>query len=120
VTVDAPRVLPPLEPIRERFFETGDGLEAVRQRADAVDQAVVRLFQQVIAKENSPGLALAAVGGYGRRQLFPSSDVDLLFLVEKPTAVNAARDKPQLPSAEELAVLRRDAKIAAFLRNEPA
>ena len=34
--------------------------------------------------------------------------------------VNAARDKPQLPSAEELAVLRRDAKIAAFLRNEPA
>jgi len=34
--------------------------------------------------------------------------------------VNAARDKPQLPSADELAVLRRDAKIAAFLRNEPA
>ena len=34
--------------------------------------------------------------------------------------VNAARDKPQLPSAEELAMLRRDAKIAAFLRNEPA
>ena len=34
--------------------------------------------------------------------------------------VNAARDKPQLPSADELAMLRRDAKIAAFLRNEPA
>ncbi len=33
--------------------------------------------------------------------------------------VNAARDKPQLPSADELAMLRRDAKIAAFLRNEP-
>ena len=34
--------------------------------------------------------------------------------------VNAARDKPQLPSAEELAALQRDARIAAFLRNEPA
>lgn len=92
MTVDAPRVLPPQESIRERFFETSDGLEAVRQRADAVDQAVVRLFQQVFADGNASGLALAAVGGYGRRQLFPSSDVDLLFLVEKPTAANAARD----------------------------
>jgi hypothetical protein len=29
--------------------------------------------------------------------------------------VNSERDKPQLPSAEDLAGLRRDAKIAAFL-----
>jgi mannose-6-phosphate isomerase-like protein (cupin superfamily) len=33
--------------------------------------------------------------------------------------VNAARDKPQLPSAEDLAKLQANAKIAAFLRNEP-
>jgi len=33
--------------------------------------------------------------------------------------VNATRDKPELPSAEDLAKLERDAKIAAFLRNEP-
>ncbi|HET9248251.1 MAG TPA: cupin domain-containing protein, partial [Xanthobacteraceae bacterium] len=33
--------------------------------------------------------------------------------------VNATRDKPQLPSAEDLAKLAADAKIAAFLRNEP-
>jgi quercetin dioxygenase-like cupin family protein len=31
--------------------------------------------------------------------------------------VNAARDKPQLPSAEELARLRANAKIDAFLRD---
>jgi mannose-6-phosphate isomerase-like protein (cupin superfamily) len=34
--------------------------------------------------------------------------------------VNAARDKPQLPSAEDLAKLQGNAKIAAFLRNEPS
>jgi mannose-6-phosphate isomerase-like protein (cupin superfamily) len=34
--------------------------------------------------------------------------------------VNATRDKPQLPSAEDLAKLQADAKIAAFLRNEPS
>jgi mannose-6-phosphate isomerase-like protein (cupin superfamily) len=33
--------------------------------------------------------------------------------------VNAARDKPQLPSPEDLAKLTRNAKIAAFLRDEP-
>jgi mannose-6-phosphate isomerase-like protein (cupin superfamily) len=33
--------------------------------------------------------------------------------------VNAARDKPQLPTPEDLAKLEQDAGIAAFLRNEP-
>ena len=34
--------------------------------------------------------------------------------------VNAVRDKPQLPSAEDLAQLKSDEKIAAFLGEEPA
>jgi mannose-6-phosphate isomerase-like protein (cupin superfamily) len=34
--------------------------------------------------------------------------------------VNATRDKPQLPSAEDLAKLETNAKIAAFLRNDPS
>jgi mannose-6-phosphate isomerase-like protein (cupin superfamily) len=33
--------------------------------------------------------------------------------------VNATRDKPQTPSAEDLARLESDATIAAFLRDEP-
>jgi quercetin dioxygenase-like cupin family protein len=33
--------------------------------------------------------------------------------------VNAVRDKPQLPSAEDLSELKSDAKIAAFLGGEP-
>src|SRR5574341_1820585 len=33
--------------------------------------------------------------------------------------VNATRDKPQLPTAEDLAHLRADPKIAAFLANKP-
>ena len=33
--------------------------------------------------------------------------------------VNATRDKPQLPTQEDLAGLQKDANIAAFLRNEP-
>ena len=33
--------------------------------------------------------------------------------------VNAGRDKPQLPSPSDLAELEADAKVAAFLRDEP-
>src|SRR5215471_16567729 len=33
--------------------------------------------------------------------------------------VNASRDKPQLPTPEDLAKLGADARIAAFLRNDP-
>ncbi len=33
--------------------------------------------------------------------------------------VNAERDKPQLPTAEDLARLQADERIAAFLRNAP-
>jgi S-methyl-1-thioxylulose 5-phosphate methylthiotransferase len=32
--------------------------------------------------------------------------------------VNATRDKPQIPTAEDLAKLKQDTKVAAFLRNE--
>ena len=34
--------------------------------------------------------------------------------------VNAARDKPQLPTADDLASLEAEPRIAAFLRGEPS
>jgi quercetin dioxygenase-like cupin family protein len=49
-------------------------------------------------------------------QFRASADQPLGFLC----MVNAVRDKPQLPSAEDLAQLKSDEKIAAFLGEEPA
>ncbi len=86
-----PRDPIPIDPIKDRFLATGDGLEAIRERSDAADQAVLGLFRRAFEVE-PPGLALLAVGGYGRRQLFPCSDVDLLFAVEKQTTADASRE----------------------------
>ena len=62
------------------FQATADGLAAVRDRAALIDRVIASLFQQHLADAN--GVVLVAVGGYGRQQLLPASDIDLLFLCE--------------------------------------
>jgi len=56
----------------------------VRQRSDLVDILFGRLFAQVcteaIGKAKPDGFTAAAYGGYGRREMNPFSDVDIMFL----------------------------------------
>ena len=70
---------------REQFALDRDGEAAVGRRAEAADTLIRELWAQAVEVQPtlSPGLAIAAVGGYGRGELFPFSDVDLLFCTEK-------------------------------------
>jgi [protein-PII] uridylyltransferase len=70
-------------------------LEQVATRSGEVDAHVARVFEQT-----RPAVTLAAVGGYGRRELFPYSDIDLLLLIDAPLSA-AERE----PVAELLRVL---------------
>ena len=67
--------------LQRDFASTGDGGAAVEGRADLVDSLALRLWNAVIPEgESAKDLALVALGGFGRRRLFPYSDIDILFL----------------------------------------
>jgi [protein-PII] uridylyltransferase len=62
--------------IREAFFLTRDPTEALQAMSDAVDA----LVQGVYAGVPPELFSVVALGGYGRREQYPFSDVDLLFV----------------------------------------
>jgi [protein-PII] uridylyltransferase len=72
------------EELKQRFFaeEPVEGL--VRARARFIDVLLSTLWTQRLNLSLGERLALAAVGGYGRSELHPYSDVDILVLVPAP------------------------------------
>lgn len=62
----------------DRAYSRGHhGRWSAGRRSDLLDTAIVALFE---AADPPQGVAVAALGGYGRRQQLPRSDVDLLVV----------------------------------------
>ena len=80
--------------IRQSFDRTGDGLAALGQRSDAVDAVIATLYGQFFSPQlDEPrNFCMLALGGYGRRELFPHSDIDLLFLTESSAEQTSRRE----------------------------
>ncbi|HKD68942.1 MAG TPA: [protein-PII] uridylyltransferase [Candidatus Binataceae bacterium] len=74
------------ETLKERHFAGASGSEIVRELTAAVDNVVRALFVYAAAEHDrrfnklNQRLGVLARGGYGRGELNPYSDIDLLFL----------------------------------------
>ena len=70
--------------IRGAFLTGASGQATVAARSAAVDALVKAVWQESVTQTPLLGssVALLAIGGYGRRELFPYSDIDLLFVLD--------------------------------------
>ena len=71
------------EVLEYRFRNNESVVSLVSHRAQFIDQLLVHAWRHTIGSANE-GIALVAVGGYGRGELHPHSDVDIMLLAEGP------------------------------------
>ena len=75
----------------QRFLDGHDINELVAARTAVIDQLLEQAWQHYHLEGHGTAVALIAVGGYGRGELHPHSDIDLLILLQ---------DEPAAPLAD--------------------
>lgn len=93
--------------IQQEFVDSGDGPSAIAARTELVEKVLGRLWSELICAGGSEpkDFVLVALGGFGRRALFPHSDIDILFLHAERGTEDALRD-PVRSFCQELWDLR--------------
>lgn len=67
--------------LREAYLDHPDASEYLRGRTRIVDETLISVWDTFIMPQN---MVLVAIGGYGRGELYPASDIDLLILLDIP------------------------------------
>ncbi|HMB57265.1 MAG TPA: [protein-PII] uridylyltransferase [Arenimonas sp.] len=87
-------------------YSAGEGIERlIARQCAAIDAVVASAWTRCL--NDDPALSLLATGGYGRGELYPQSDIDLLVLAEPKF------QKKSLPAISRFIALLWDAGLAA-------
>jgi [protein-PII] uridylyltransferase len=89
LTLPPGQILPALKQVVQQFndglkqlyFDGADVETIVHGRAQIIDRFMVKVYQHIFA-EITQKVSLIAVGGYGRGELHPYSDIDLMLLLD--------------------------------------
>ncbi len=73
------------------FQRTGNAAEVLRKRSQYVDETVRSAVETLLTPLVTNRFAVAACGGYGRSELFPYSDVDLLIVAGSEADLTALK-----------------------------
>jgi len=77
-------ILTPRQALASLWERGLSGADLLREHSALIDEFIRENFFSVLSS-SSKGICLVALGGYGRKELFPYSDIDLLLLYENET-----------------------------------
>ena len=78
--------------LHQRHLAGEPGLKHAQSISEGLDQLLCALYRTILKPgEELPSLALVASGGFGRGQMNPGSDLDLLFLTAAPAGKMSKR-----------------------------
>jgi [protein-PII] uridylyltransferase len=65
--------------LEQKYLQHGSASRLLKAHSRLIDHYLQRIWQQLCMPAN---ISLVAVGGYGRNELYPKSDIDLLILLD--------------------------------------